>query len=217
MWVLTGMDKVYYFYKDSRKGSFLKDMLETFSGVLISDFYRAYNSINCPQQRCIVHLIRDMNEDLIRDPFDNEFKRVTEEFSILMREIINTIDRFGSKKRYLHKHKKLAFKFLDSLDSENFSSEVTQKYQKRFKKNRNRLFTFLNYNGVPWNKCNAEHAIRFFAKHRRFADGRFTERSLNEFLVILSVVQTCEFNNINVLKFMLSKEARIENFLFSAR
>ena len=54
--------------------------------------------INCPQQRCIVHLIRDMNEDLIQDPFDNELKKVTEEFSILMREIINTIDRFESKK-----------------------------------------------------------------------------------------------------------------------
>jgi len=39
VWVLAGMDKVYYFYKPSREGSFLQEMLHSFSGVLISDFY----------------------------------------------------------------------------------------------------------------------------------------------------------------------------------
>jgi hypothetical protein len=35
VWVLAGMDKVYYFYKPSREGSFLQEMLHSFSGVLI--------------------------------------------------------------------------------------------------------------------------------------------------------------------------------------
>jgi len=38
-----------------------------------------------------------------------------------------------------------------------------------------RLFTFLDYDGVPWNNNNAEHAIKGFGEDRRFADGRFTE------------------------------------------
>lgn len=211
VWVLTSMDKVYYFYKESREGAFLKDMLEPFSGVLISDFYSAYDSIDCPQQKCLIHLIRDINEDLKRNPFDDEFKIISETFSILLRETIKTVDRFGLKKRFLHKHKKIAAKYFRNLDSERFSSEIAQKYQKRFIKNRGKLFTFLDYDGVPWNNNNAESAVTFFAKHRRFADGRFTERSLNDFLIILSVIQTCEFNNINVLKFLLSKEKKIKN------
>jgi hypothetical protein len=211
VWVLTSMDKVYYFYKETREGAFLKDMLEPFSGVLISDFYSAYDSIDCPQQKCLIHLIRDINEDLKRNPFDDEFKKISETFSVLLRETIKTVDRFGLKKRFLHKHKKIAVKFFRNLDSERFSSEIAQKYQKRYKKNREKLFTFLDYDGVPWNNSNAEYAVRFFAKHRRFADGRFTERSLNNFLIILSVIQTCEFNNINVLKFLLSKEKNIKN------
>lgn len=95
VWVITSMDKVYYFYKEDRKGNFLRDMLEPFSGVLISDLYSAYDSIDNPQQKCVVHLIRDMNEDLMRNPFNNEFKDILERFSIILRKIIDTVDKFG--------------------------------------------------------------------------------------------------------------------------
>ena len=76
-----------------------------------------------------------------------------------------------------------------------------------------RLFTFLDYDEVPWNNNNAEHAIKRFAKYRRDADGRFTERSLQEYLVLATVLETCEFNNLNVLKFLLSKEVTLEGLL----
>ncbi len=75
------------------------------------------------------------------------------------------------------------------------------------------MFTFLDHDGVPWNNTNAEHAIKRFAKHRRQADGCFTERSLQEYLVLASVFETCEFNNLNVLKFLLSRETTLEGLL----
>jgi hypothetical protein len=68
-----------------------------------------------------------------------------------------------------------------------------------------RLFTFLDYDGVPWNNNNAEHAIKGFARVRRFADGRFTEESIREYLVMLSVAETCEYQNIEVLEFLLAQ------------
>ena len=37
----------------------------------------------------------------------------------------------------------------------------------------------LRCDGVPWNNNNAEHAIKFFAKHRRDANGKFTEEFVN--------------------------------------
>ena len=68
-----------------------------------------------------------------------------------------------------------------------------------------RLFTFLDYDGVPWNNNNAEHAIHAFARVRRFADGRFTEDSVREYLVMLSVAETCKYQNIDVLEFLLGQ------------
>lgn len=213
VWVITSIDKVYYFYKESREGSFLKDMLKGFSGVLISDFYTAYDSFDCSQQKCLIHLIRDMNEDLKKNPFDDEFKNLIQQFSSLLRMVINTVDKHGLKRWYLHKHKKTAEKFLQYVYSKKFSFEVAQKYQKRFQKNRDKLFTFLDYDGVPWNNNNAEHAIKSFAKYRTYANGRLTERSLSEYLIMLSVFQTCEYNNTNVLKFLLSKSKDIPTTL----
>ena len=75
------------------------------------------------------------------------------------------------------------------------------------------MFTFLEHDGVPWNNNNAELAIKRFAKYRRDADGRFTERTLEEYLVLATVFGTCELNNINVLKFLLSKETTLEGLL----
>jgi hypothetical protein len=40
------------------------------------------------------------------------------------------------------------------------------------------LFALLDYDGIPWNNNNAEHAIKYFAKYRRLVNGRITEAGL---------------------------------------
>jgi len=213
VWVITTMDKVYYFYKPSREGSFLQEMLRQFSGILVSDFYTAYDSLPCKQQKCLLHLIRDIDDDVLRNPLDTELKRIASELGSLLRIIIETVNRYGLKSRHLRKHERSAFQFLNSVGSSDFSSELANKYKKRFQKSGKKMFTFLHHDGVPWNNNNAEHAIKRFAKYRRDAGGRFTERTLREYLVLASVFETCEFNNVNVLKFLLAKETTLEGLL----
>jgi hypothetical protein len=55
--------------------------------------------------------------------------------------------------------------------------------------------------------------VKNFMKFKRTADGLFSERSLQEALVLLSVVQTCKLNGVNVLKFLLSKRTDINAIL----
>ena len=216
VWVLTSIDKAYYFFKPSREGSFLQELLSGYRGVLISDFYTAYDSLNCKQQKCLVHLIREIDDDLFRHPLDVELKGLAQEFGALLRTIIETVDRRGLKSRYLRKHKRSAIRFLRSVAKAEFSSPLANKYQKRFQKSAGKLFTFLDHDGVPWNNNNAEHAIKLFAKYRRNVDGYFTERTLQEYLVLATVFETCEFNNVSVLKFMLSKETTLGGLLSMA-
>ena len=84
-----------------------------------------------------------------------------------------------------------------------FVSEVSLRYQKRFKKYGDRLFTFLEFDGVPWNNNGAEHAAKRFAKYKLFNDGLFTERSLGESLKMLSISETCKHNGVSLLRFLL--------------
>jgi hypothetical protein len=166
VWVIAGMDKVYYFYKPSREGSFLQEMLQPFSGVLVSDFYAAYDSLDCKQQKCIVHFVRDIDDDLLKNPLDAELKSIAHEFGSLLRTIVQTVDRYGLKRRHLGRHKPAVLQFLDSVASKEFSSELARAYKKRFQKSGAKMFSFLDHDGVPWNNTNAEHAIKRFAKFR---------------------------------------------------
>lgn len=217
VWVITSMDKVYYFYQPSREAFVIKKILASFKGVLISDFYTGYDSIPCEQQKCLVHFIRDIDDDVLRNPFDNELKMMAQEFGALLKNIVSTIDKYGLKQRHLQKHKKDVFRFMAQLSKADLSSEIANKYKKRFEKSGNKMFTFLDHNGVPWNNNNAEHAIHRFARHRRHADGMFSEQTIEEYLVMTTIFGTCEFNNINVLKFLLSKVNTLEGLLQMAR
>jgi predicted RecB family nuclease len=205
VWVFANMEAVYFEYRDSRKAQFLGPLLEQFRGVLISDFFTGYDSLNCPQQKCLIHLIRDMNEDLLGNSFDNEYKDVVQRFAHLLQQIVETIDKYGLKRRHFRRHRNDAVRFLKSVETARYSSPIATKYQERIGKYGSRLFTFLDYDGVPWNNNNAEHAIKGFARVRRFSDGRFTEDSIRDYLVMLSVAETCGYQNIDVLKFLLAQ------------
>jgi len=76
-------------------------------------------------------------------------------------------------------------------------------YKSRFEKNSDTLFTFLDYDGVPWNNNNAEHAIKAFARLRRTIGGTSTAKGIEEYLILLSISETCRAKGIDVLQFFL--------------
>ena len=83
---------------------------------------------------------------------------------------------------------------------------------KERKKNRDKLFTFLKYDGIPWNNNNAEHAIKAFAALRDVISGSSTAKGVDEYLTLLSICQTCMYQGLDFLGFMRSGEKYIEVF-----
>jgi hypothetical protein len=212
VWVLVSMEDVVYFYRPNRETGFLQNLLRDFKGVLVSDFYAGYESLPWEQQACLVHLIRDMNDDLRGSPYDEEFKALAVEFGKLLRSIVGTIDKYGLSKRHLHKHKADVARFFHDLAARVYQSELAQGYQKRLRKNEGRLFTFLDHDNVPWNNNAAEHAIKALARFRELYDGQMSEEGLLEYLVLLSVQQTCKYRGTSFLKFLLSREEDVGTF-----
>ena len=98
-----------------------------------------------------------------------------------------------------------------------FASEVALRYQKRLAKYGEKLFTFLGYDGVSWNNNCAENAVKHFMKYKRSGDGLFSERSLKEALVMLTVLQTCKLNGINFLRFLLSRRTDLSTIMGSGQ
>ena len=206
------MEDVVFVYRPTRDGDWLRDLLRDFKGVLISDFFSAYDSLPCEQQKCLVHLIRDMNEDLLGSPYDIEFKAIVSPFGSLLRGIVETLDAYGLRQKHLHKHLKDVDRFYSDLAGRSFSSGLAIDYSRRLTKYREKLFTFLRHDGVPWNNNNAEHAIKSFAKYRNISDGQMTEPRLRDYLVLLSIYETCKYRKLSFLKFLLSMERDIDKF-----
>jgi hypothetical protein len=206
------LEEVVFMYKPSREGDFLHDLLKTFRGVLLTDFYAAYDSLDCPQQKCLIHLMRDFNHDLQGNPWDEELKALASAFGSLLRAVVTTIDEHGLKQRHLGKHKRDVDRFFKSVEGLVLRSEVAEGYRKRLLKCRGKLFTFLDHDGVPWNNNNAEHAVKRFAYYREIADGLLTEAGLSQYLVLLSIYLTCKYKGVSFLKFLLSQETDIDQF-----
>ena len=217
VWVLANFRFAYYFYRPSREGGFLHEMLSTFKGTLVSDFFTAYDSLPCNQQKCIVHFIREIDDDILRNPLDGELIELAQRLGQLLRTILGDVDRFGLKRRHLWKHRDSAERYLAWVEQNTFRSEIAAGYQKRLKKSGWKMFTFLGCDGVPWNNNNAEHAIKRFAKIRRFSDGTFTERSVKTCLVMSTILETCALNELSPLAFLLSKVNTLSGFQEACR
>src|SRR4051794_35111826 len=89
------------------------------------------------QQKCLIHLMRDINDDLRKHPFDQEIREIAEGFACLLRPMVASVDRFGLKARHLRKHWPAVEKFFSTLEKRDYQTEVAVAYRKRFEKNRN--------------------------------------------------------------------------------
>lgn len=202
VWVLTNMTQVFYLYRPNRECDFLTDMLQDFKGVLISDFYRGYDSLKCKQQKCLIHLMRDINDLVFQNQNNLEILFIAKYFGSLLKKIVTTIDKYGLKKRNLSKHKKEIQKFYKDVFNQKFNSKLALKLVKRLSKNQNKLFVFLDYDNIPWNNNNAEFSIKSFALYRRKVNGSYNEKGLKDYLLLLSISQSCHYQNINFLNYL---------------
>jgi hypothetical protein len=153
-----------------------------------------------------------MNQELLNNPFDAELQSITAPFGTLLRAAVEEVDRHGLKARYLGRHERAAARFFDDLGARSFGSEAAEALRTRLLKYRDKLFTFLRHDGVTWNNNTAENAIKRFAYYREGTVGVLTEAGLADYLVLLSINQTCRYRGVSFLKFLLSRERDVDAF-----
>jgi predicted RecB family nuclease len=212
VWVFTDGKHVVFRMTETREADIVREVLAGYRGVLVSDFYPGYDGMPCRQQKCLVHLIRDINDDLWAAPFDRELESFALAVQALLVPMLEAIDRYGLKAWHLRKFLKDVERFYQKhITGREYTSEATSKYQKRFDRYRESLFTFLTQDGIPWENNMAERAIRQLAVQRKIS-GAFFKRSAGHYLLLLSISQTCRFQGKSFLKFLLSKERDVDSF-----
>jgi predicted RecB family nuclease len=212
VWIFTDSRRVFFRLTESRETGLVREMLAGYQGVLVSDFYPGYDAVVCRQQKCLVHLIRDLNDDLWGSPFNAEFEGFVLAVKNLLVPILGAVQQHGLKARHLVKFMPGVDEFYrQHITGRPYKFEVTQKYQKRFERYRDSLFTFLGQDGIPWNNNTAERGIRHLAIQRKISR-TFYKKTIPDYLVLLSISQTCRFQDKSFLKFMISEELDVDAF-----
>ena len=212
VWVITDGTHVVFRLTENRESTIVHELLKGYSGVLCSDFYAGYDSVPCVQQKCWVHLIRDLNENLRKSPFDTEYENFVNAVGELISPILQAVEKYGLKTRHLHRFNANVDRFYEKfINNHVYTSDIAQTFQNRFIKYREKLFVFLDIDGIPWNNNAAERAIRHLAVQRKIS-GSFGQESTPKYLRLLGITQTCRFQNKSLLQFLLSGENDIDKF-----
>jgi len=212
IWVITDGKHVVYKFTKTREASFIHDFLSTYKGVLIADFYPGFDSLQCMHQKCLVHIIRDLNNDLWSNPFDDELTKFVHEVKNLFFQIMEGVQKYGLKQRNLSQfYKAVAIFYGNTIDDHSYQSSLCSKYQERFIKYRESLFTFLGQDGIPWHNNPAENALRAIILQLDIS--RILHESvIADYLTLLSIKQTCKVQKKSFLRFLLSGQQDVDFF-----
>ncbi|MFH1329013.1 MAG: TM0106 family RecB-like putative nuclease, partial [Candidatus Bathyarchaeota archaeon] len=195
IWVITDGIHVVFKHTETREASFVQDFLSDYTGILISDFYPGFDALKCKHQKCLVHLIRDLNNDLWTAPFDHEYAKFVSDFKDLIVPIMAAIQMYGLKKRHLHKFKKrVDMYYARTITNHAYQSDLCSKFQERFTNYRDSLFTFLDHNGILWHNNPAERALRHIILQSNVSRV-YHKTVIEDYLILLGIKQTCRFQN----------------------
>jgi hypothetical protein len=68
----------------------------------------------------------NINEDVLKNPFNGELGFIAKRFGILLRGTVDTVNRYGLKARHLHKYKSQVKSFFEEICALNCRSQVAE-------------------------------------------------------------------------------------------
>ncbi len=193
-------DRIAFFHHDfSRSAEVIEDILgEQFGGIVICDFYAAYNCID-QTQRCLVHLLRDIRteRELLGSKLLKRFEKALRRF----------IDR-GLKVQAMPdgdaKDRAVAEldRDLHRLTKMNVTKGRAETLVRRIEKYRDDIIRFVTHPGVQFHNNRAERQLRPLVVNRKVSFGSSTEHGARRYCVIHTVVETCRLQQIDPVDFI---------------
>jgi transposase len=187
----------------SRGQKVVSDILgEKYDGVLVSDFLSAYNKIKSKKQRCLAHIMRDL-EKVIKYWDEEDEQTVTyckRLIEILMRGI--NLHREYSGRDWDEKYCRRRKQITDQLKDFSFpdpDKKLLVRFAKRLERHKDEIFTFLYERDVDYHNNHAEQQIRPNVILRKITFGNRSESGVANHNVLMSIIQTAKMNRLDVI------------------
>lgn len=176
---------------------------DSYNGILISDFYAAYNKIYCDKQKCWTHLLRDLHVLREKVPKDEEVKYFKMRMKILFERACNLKEEHLLGIDVDSKIHRLETDTI-ILMSKKFQNKKLQTLIKRMTKYYCELYTFIKKDIPPTNNP-AEREIRPAVLMRKTSYCNRSEQGKKNQAILMSLINTCRKNNTNFMNYAANK------------
>jgi hypothetical protein len=191
LWCFSNPRSCYYMIDRSRGSPALqKFFTEAFAGTLVSDFWRAYESVCCEdRQYCIPHLLRELlkvdehNRSDAWRAFAKQLRRLVRDGIRLRKRHDFDPARYASRIRLIHRR-------LCKLADASYADPDAARLGERISRHRDHLFTFLDRVEVPFDNNHAERQIRPAVIIRKNQLGNRSDAGAQTQAVLMSIYRT---------------------------
>jgi len=212
-WRINGQPAWAWCFRDPRLAIFLIDhhrsrdvilrvLGTTFAGTLVSDFYAAYNGLDCPKQRCLVHLLRELAK--LREELPWQSVRA---FIQPLIDLFRDALALGkgreqlSPSAFAQAHRAILDRFDDLMLKSRSTQPDCLRIWRRLFKHCEELFTFLQDPRVPADNNGSERDIRSLAAARQDGGTHRAEWSAAAFGRLKTIIVTGMKNGVRFAQY----------------
>jgi transposase len=202
LWCFTTSDLTYYLIDRCRGSPVLRKFFKReFLGILVSDFWGAYNAIRCmAKQKCIPHLLRE----LLRVEKYERPGRSWRLFAKKLRRLLRDAMRLSKRSErdaldYASKRQRIDERLQELIDHP-WKDKNARRLVKRLRRHQHELFTFLDHPEVPYDNNTGERAIRPAVIIRKNSYANRSEAGADMQAVLMSIFRTLKQRGHNPLQ-----------------
>ena len=202
LWDFVNQKLALYRIERSRGRKIVEEVLgKDYGGIVLSDFLSAYDKSGKKRQRCLVHLIREMNQCRERDR-SVEYLRAYRK----LRRILNDakhLDRSRGRLApwiFAWRVSLIKGRLLD-FACQPFKNRNWQRLSKRLLKYYEEILTFLDVPGLPQDNNHAERMIRPNVIFRKISFQNMSRKGAEAHEVLMSLLQTLRLQDKNPIEF----------------
>ncbi len=193
LWCFTTPDLTYYLIDRCRGSPVLKKFFKKeFAGVLVSDFWGAYNAVVCAhKQKCLPHLLRELKRTMHYHHPGEDWPVFAKKLKRLIRDAMRLSKqrRKCSKKRFAARRQRLQAR-LSELLAQPWRNKHVRRLLKRLRRHESELLTFLDHPEVPFDNNHAERMVRPAVILRKNSNANGSEAGAETQAVLMSVFRT---------------------------
>jgi thiol-disulfide isomerase/thioredoxin len=188
LWTFIGKTVAYLKVDRSRGQKVVEKTLNGYTGILHSDFWSAYNVLNCDKQKCLAHLSRELH--YLRE------KKKSKELKTYCSKLLQLLLYAKENNHHTAKYREFCEKRLHAVIDSEYADKDCQRLNKRLRRHANEIFLFAEKETETTNN-HAERSLRPMVIKRKNTYGSYSIEGAQAHAVMASFYQTSQLQHQN--------------------